>query len=70
MTQKIYSKFYFLSIFILLGIFAACSDDDKDPYILQKTDITITAPEDGFVSKRGESFKIEVKKRIRRRCDL
>ena len=62
MKQKIiYStKYYFLVICILVGILSSCSDDDKNSYILQKTDISITSPEGGFVSKRGESFKIEV----------
>lgn len=46
--------------FVLLGnVLISCSDDDS-PYVLQKEDIKINVPKDGFTAKVDQLFKINV----------
>jgi len=55
---------YFLLILVLAGSFltSCSSDSDGDSsYILQKEDIVINEPKDGFVANLDQPFKIEVR---------
>lgn len=61
MKQVFFNSTGLIIIVLLLfgGVFTSCSNDD-DPYILQKGDININVPEEGFIAQIDQLFKIEV----------
>ena len=45
---------------MIIYLFTACSDDEANPYMLKKEDITVEMPENGFMAEIDVLFKIEV----------
>ncbi|MEA5127515.1 MAG: hypothetical protein VB074_04980 [Proteiniphilum sp.] len=61
MKSYLKSTTFILIIFLVLGsIVTSCGDDAPEPYLLQKGDITVNVPAEGFIAEIDQLFKIEV----------
>lgn len=49
-----------LLFFALIALFTACNDKIKAPYLLNKEDITIEVPQEGFTANVNTLFKVDV----------